>query len=110
MRISDWGSDLCSSDLLITLVVQMTLASALIVAVTGSTVFEYSDKAYVFLYFIMFAISIIMFCFLLASVFSKSKSAALIGPLLFFATFFPYYAVEDDSYDTDTKKIGRAHV
>src|SRR3546814_14917354 len=77
MRISDWGSDLCSSDLLITLVVQMTLASALIVAVTGSTVFAYSDKAYVFLYFIMFAISIIMFCFLLASVFSKSKSAAL---------------------------------
>lgn len=88
---------------LITLVIQMTLVSALIVAVTGSTVFQYSDKAYVFLYFIMFAISIIMFCFLLSAVFSKSKSAAMIGPLLFFATFFPYYAVQDDSYDTSTK-------
>src|SRR3546814_15471118 len=43
------------------------------------------------------------FCFLLASIFQKAKTAALLGPLLFFAAFFPSYAVADDNFSNETK-------
>ena len=77
---------------LITTVLQMTLVSILITLVTASSVFEYSNKIYVFLYFEAFSLAIINMCFLLSTFFSRSKSASLLGPMIFFASFFPYYA------------------
>lgn len=39
----------------------------------------------------------------MATFFSRSKVASLMGPMLFFATFFPYYSVSDPSYSTGVK-------
>lgn len=83
--------------------VQMTLVSILITLVTGSSVFEYSNKIYVFFYFEIFGLTIMTMCFLLATLFSRSKTAALLGPVIFFATFFPYYAVNDPQFSMSAK-------
>jgi ATP-binding cassette, subfamily A (ABC1), member 3 len=88
---------------LITTTIQMSLVSLLIVLVTSTTVFEYSDKILVFLYFFAFSLAVINMCFLMAPFFSRSKVASLMGPMLFFASFFPYYAVSDPSYTTGVK-------
>jgi ATP-binding cassette subfamily A (ABC1) protein 3 len=77
---------------LITTVLQMTLVSVLITIVTADSVFEYSNKFYVFIYFEVFSLAVINMCFLLSTFFSRSKSASLLGPMIFFASFFPYYA------------------
>ncbi len=77
---------------LITTVLQMTIVSILITLVTGGTVFEHSNKVFVFIYFELFSLAVINMCFLLAAFFSRSKTASLLGPMIFFASFFPYYA------------------
>ena len=77
---------------LITTFFQFTLISILITLVTSGTVFEYSNPIYIFIYFESFSIAIVMMCFLMATFFSRSKTASLLGPMIFFATFFPYYA------------------
>jgi len=77
---------------LITTVLQMTFVSILITIVTAGSVFEYSNKLYVFIYFEAFSLAVINMCFLLSTFFSRSKSASLLGPMIFFASFFPYYA------------------
>lgn len=79
---------------LITTLLQMTLVSVLITLVTAGSVFEYSNKLYVFLYFEAFSLAVVNMCFLLSTFFSRSKSASLLGPMIFFASFFPYYAGE----------------
>lgn len=87
----------------ITTVLQMSIVSVLITIVTSTTVFEYSNKYYVFLYFESFSLAVISMCFLIASFFSRSKSASLLGPVIFFASFFPYYAVSDAQYSRTAK-------
>lgn len=77
---------------LITTVLQMTLVSILITLVTATSVFEYSNKFYVFLYFESFSLAVICMCFLMATMFSRSKVASMLGPMIFFGSFFPYYA------------------
>ena len=88
---------------LITTVAQMTLVSVLITVVTSSTIFEYSNKFFVFVYFEAFSLAVISMCFLLSSLFSKSKTASLLGPMMFFVSFFPYYAINDPDFSTTTK-------
>lgn len=88
---------------LITTLLQMTLVSLLITLVTATTVFEYSNKFFVFMYFLIFSFAVINMCFLMATFFSRSKVASLMGPMIFFASFFPYYAVADPSYSSSVK-------
>jgi ATP-binding cassette subfamily A (ABC1) protein 3 len=88
---------------LITTVTQMTVVSGLIVLVTMTSVFEYSNSFLVFVYFMAFSLAVINMCFLMATCFSKSKIASLMGPMIFFATFFPYYAVQDPAYSPQVK-------
>lgn len=88
---------------LITTVTQMGLVSGLIVLVTMTSVFEYSNAFLVFIYFMAFSLAVINMCFLMATFFSKSKVASLMGPMIFFATFFPYYAVQDPAYSPQVK-------
>ena len=88
---------------LITTVLQMTFVSLLITLVTASSVFEYSNKFFVFLYFEAFSLAVVNMCFLLSTFFSRSKAASLLGPMIFFASFFPYYAVSDEQFDSSAK-------
>jgi hypothetical protein len=87
----------------ITSVVQMTIVVIIITLVTSNTLFQYSNKVYVFIFFEIFSLAVVSLCFLLSSFFSKSKTATLLGPMIFFISFFPYYAVNNDQFSTTTK-------
>ena len=100
MGLSDFAYNL---SWFITIFTQLLLVSILITLVTSTSVFVYSDKFLVFIYFMAFSLAIMNFCFLLATFFSRAKVASLIGPIVFFATFFPYYAVSDPSYSPSVK-------
>ena len=49
----------------------------LIVLVTASSVFEYSNKVLVFIFLESYSLAIMSMCFLFASLFSKARTAAL---------------------------------
>lgn len=87
----------------ITILFQLTLVAILITMVTSGSVFEYSNNILVFIFFEAFSIAIVSFCFFLATFFSRSKVASLIAPIVFFASFFPYFAVNDAQFSTSTK-------
>ena len=87
----------------ITLTVQLAITCLLITVIAGPTVFEYSNKNLVFLYFFIFSIAVMMMCFLISTLFNKAKTASLLGTLIFFAAFFPYYSVVNAQISTGTK-------
>eukprot|EP01034_Spumella_vulgaris_P033380 gene33380-41193_t len=62
---------------LITTVPQMTFVSILITLVTTSSVFSRCS--------------------------CRAKAASLLGPMIFFASFFPYYAVNDPQFNSSSK-------
>ena len=83
---------------LLTLLTEIVIICILIIAVIGPTIFEYSDQGLVFVYFFSFSLAVLGFSFLMSAIFLSSKAAALIAPLVFFATFFPYFAVAGDEF------------
>lgn len=87
----------------VTLFIQMTIVSLLITLVTARTVFQYSSKLYVFIFFESFSLAIIGLCFFLSTLFSRAKVASFIGPMIFFGSFFPYYAVNDAQFSVKSK-------
>ncbi|KAJ3669241.1 hypothetical protein LUZ60_011191 [Juncus effusus] len=81
----------------ITYFIQFAISSAIITACSMTTLFKYSDKSLVFIYFFTFSISAIMLAFLISTFFSRSKTASAVGTLSFLGAFFPYYSVNDTS-------------
>ncbi|CAM9821953.1 unnamed protein product, partial [Ectocarpus fasciculatus] len=61
----------------------------------SGTLFENSDKVLMFLYLFAFFMATTAFCFFIAAFFSRARTAATIGTLLFFVALFPYFAVSD---------------
>lgn len=82
--------------------VQITSVASGITLVTLN-VFQYSEKIYLFVYFESFGLATMSMCFLLSTLFARSKTASFLGPLIFFCTFFPFYSVSDPEFDTATK-------
>ena len=89
----------------ITLFIQMTIISLLITFVTSTTIYQYSNKLLIFIYFELFSISIINGCFLLSTFFNHSKNAAMLSPIIFFISFFPFYTIKDPQFSIYMKMI-----
>ncbi|KAK1277198.1 ABC transporter A family member 1 [Acorus gramineus] len=81
----------------ITYCVQFAVSSAIITVCTMSSLFIYSDKSVVFMYFFVFGLSAVMLSFLISTFFSRAKTAVAVGTLSFLGAFFPYYTVNDPS-------------
>ena len=64
----------------------LTLASA-----TG--LFVYSNFVLIFLYYFLFLMAAFSFCFFMSTFFNRARVAQIIGILIWFATYFPYYAL-----------------
>lgn len=79
----------------ITYAVQFAISSGIITLCTMSTLFQYSDKSVVFMYFFLFGLSAIMLSFLISTFFTRAKTAVAVGTLSFLGAFFPYYTVND---------------
>jgi len=78
--------------------------AVVIAIITGSTFFSHSDGGLLFLYFFIFGLTAMALCVLLSAFFSKAKLAAAVGAVVFIATFFPYFAV-NDPLKSDASKV-----
>jgi hypothetical protein len=67
---------------------------SIILTLIGTKVFEYSSGIYIWCYFITFFISSISYCVFMSVFFSKARTAAIIGTLVFFGGFFIYIGLE----------------
>ncbi len=90
MGLSAWTANL---SWVLTMVAQSTATVLLMTLLGARTVFSYSNPFLIFLFLFVFSLALVMFVFLVSSFFSKAKTAATAGTVLFFATFFPYYAL-----------------
>ncbi|XP_047311317.1 ABC transporter A family member 1 [Impatiens glandulifera] len=79
----------------ITYALQFAISSGIITICTMTTLFQYSDKSLVFVYFFIFGLSAIMLAFLISTCFTRSKTAVAVGTLSFLGAYFPYYTVND---------------
>lgn len=77
----------------ITFQVQWIVTNILILLVVNNSVFRYSNHWLVFLWLEAVALAVMAFCFLISTFFSRSKTAATLGSVIFFGAFFPYYFV-----------------
>ncbi|KAJ8755578.1 hypothetical protein K2173_022157 [Erythroxylum novogranatense] len=75
--------------------IQFAISSGIITACTLNSLFKYSDKSVVFVYFFTFGLSAIMLSFLISTFFTRAKTAVAVGTLSFLGAFFPYYTVND---------------
>ncbi|KAH6832483.1 ATP-binding cassette A1 [Perilla frutescens var. hirtella] len=81
----------------LTYALQFAISSGIITLCTMGTLFQYSDKSLVFVYFFCFGLSSITLSFLISTFFTRAKTAIAVGTLAFLAAFFPYYSVDDES-------------
>nr|AMP82925.1 ABC transporter A family member 1 [Catalpa bungei] len=80
----------------LTYALQFAISSGIITLCTMATLFKYSDKSLVFVYFFCFGLSSITLSFLISTFFTRAKTAVAVGTLAFLAAFFPYYTVDDE--------------
>lgn len=76
-----------------------------IAGITAGTFFGHSDGGLLLLYFLLFGLTAMALCYLLSAFFSKAKLAAAVGAVIFIATFFPYFAVNDPLKATHGAKV-----
>ncbi|KAF8403773.1 hypothetical protein HHK36_011878 [Tetracentron sinense] len=79
----------------ITYSLQFAISSGIITVCTMGSLFMYSNKSVVFMYFFAFGLSAIMLSFLISTFFTRAKTAVAVGTLSFLGAFFPYYTVND---------------
>ncbi|CAG9335868.1 unnamed protein product [Blepharisma stoltei] len=65
--------------------------------------YEYSDISIIFITYFLLGLSCISFSLLLSIFFSTVKTALIFSIMIFFATFFAYFAVDDPLISTSTK-------
>jgi ATP-binding cassette, subfamily A (ABC1), member 3 len=66
------------------------LPLSIILTLAGQMLFTYSSPAYIFIYFLVFFISATSYAILVSNFFSNSRTAAIVGCLVFFMGFFIY--------------------
>lgn len=62
-------------------------------------VLNQSSRSVIFVFFLLYSISSIMFCFCISVFFSKANIAAAAGGILWFMNYIPYFFIQQ-SYDT----------
>lgn len=65
-----------------------------LLTIFSGNLFRYSDSSLIFLYFLTFFMSSTSYCIFISTFFSKARTAAIMGCLLFFGGFFIYSGVE----------------
>lgn len=87
----------------LTYALQFGVSSGVITLCTMGTLFKYSDKTLVFVYFFSFGLSSITLSFLISTFFTRARTAIAVGTLSFLGAFFPYYTVNDEAVSTVLK-------
>lgn len=66
--------------------------------VSKEPMFAYSNPFLIWLFFNIYAVSVITFCFLVSVIFKKSSTAANLGSILFFVTLIPFNQFQEKFY------------
>lgn len=66
--------------------------------IVGSPMFFYSNPFLIWMFFNVYAVSVITFCFLISVIFKKSTTAANVGSILFFVTLIPFNQLSPKFY------------
>ncbi len=67
--------------------------------------FQYSYPFYVFWFLFLFCTATIAMCIFISSFFSKARTAATLGVMVFFVSVFPYFAVNGDTSNSSILAI-----
>jgi ABC-2 family transporter protein len=87
------------------LLVFLTITITVTVSLTF-TVLQYSDPTYIFAFVGLFSSATIGLCFTLSSLFSKAKLAAIMAPVVLFATILPRFIFFGfNRYEATTGKV-----
>ena len=81
----------------------MTLISLVSLLIVAGSVFEYSNKGYVFLFFWLYGASLFGFSVFVSSLFFRARVASISGTLLYFISSFADAAVADTSVSEGAK-------
>lgn len=73
------------------------LPLSIILTIASRGLFKYSSPVYIFIYFLVFFISASSYAILVSNFFSNSRTAAIIGCLVFFMGFFIYIGLQNSN-------------
>jgi ATP-binding cassette subfamily A (ABC1) protein 3 len=88
MGLKPWVNSLAWSITAFALFFWVSVSSAFL---CSSSFLPRSNRFLVFMYFFLFNLSEIPFCFLIATFFSKAKIAAIVGPVALFVSLLPRF-------------------
>lgn len=89
----------------ITYAIMFATTSILIAIVAHQAIFPKSDGSLVFLYFWLFGCTVYAYSMLMSVFFTRARVASIIGAVIFFLSFFPYFAVSDALISTSNKEL-----
>ena len=67
-------------------------------------IFEHQNKFVVFLVFFLYGLACMTYSMLIGAIFSKAKTAILVGLLVFFVSYFPLFSFNENT--TEGTKTG----
>ncbi|CAM9716859.1 unnamed protein product, partial [Chrysoparadoxa australica] len=104
LKIMGCSSEVYALHWWIVSILQLVLTDFLILLSVKESTFKYSDNLLVFFWLVSVSFAIVMYCFLLSTFFSRARTAATVGAMIFEMSFFPYYHVSLGE-TTLTKKL-----
>ena len=78
---------------------------AVILMLVGTTLFEYSAMQYIFLYFFVYFLASISYAILISVLFDKSRTATIVGTLVFFMGYFIYIGLSSSGTSTKSQLL-----
>ncbi len=80
--------------------VSLFLPLSLILTLVGSSLFYYSDFWLIFAYFFVFFLSAVAYAIFISTFFTNSRTASIVGSLVFFGGFFVYVGLVNPTNST----------
>jgi hypothetical protein len=78
---------------------------AILMMLVGTTLFAYSKMEYIFLYFLVFFLASISFAILVSVLFNRSRTATIVGTLVFFMGYFIYVGLSTQPSNTKSQLL-----
>jgi ATP-binding cassette subfamily A (ABC1) protein 3 len=103
MRMMGLSDSALFGSWLVTYALIYLFIAAAIAIITSNNIFKASSGFLVFIFFWLFGLSTVTYCYFVSVFFSRAKTASTLGVVLFLASFFPWFAVADASYSSAAK-------
>ena len=81
------------------------LPLAIILTLAGQKLFTYSSPTYIFFYFILFFMSSTAYAFLVAQLFNRALTAAIVGCVVYFMGYFIFIGLQSGSVQPTTSQV-----